>query len=316
MSKRARELVAVAILVVLVIASLFGLAFYIYAGHSWNFAATNIDDSLGNMNGYTVVAYRGTQASDDEDSSSAGATESSASSGASDEADAQDVDVDEEAVASAVQKYQAKGAVTVNINLDDLGRYREPVVVVKNQDRIGILYVDDSTSTIQADKYLRELEERKADYIIVVSGASMRKTAQPQSSEAESGESSSKASDSNESSATTAAASTSESSASSAAASSQSSASSDEEKNEDAGSSASSSASSKSSADPAAIETYLQQRGGVDIIINTVENGYSTLGANKHGVFMVSTPAMGNVGALLVSPSHVVSAKVLSIDED
>ena len=60
MEKNSREKIALIVFLVLAIAAggvLFG---YIFAGHSWNIAASNLDDTFGNMDGYTVIAYEGT----------------------------------------------------------------------------------------------------------------------------------------------------------------------------------------------------------------------------------------------------------------
>lgn len=67
MEKNSREKIALIVFLVLAIAAggvLFG---YIFAGHSWNIAASNLDDTFGNMDGYTVIAYEGTL--DEEESS-------------------------------------------------------------------------------------------------------------------------------------------------------------------------------------------------------------------------------------------------------
>lgn len=42
------------------IAGAGALAFYLFAGHSWNYAATSLDDSFGNMDGYAAIVFEGT----------------------------------------------------------------------------------------------------------------------------------------------------------------------------------------------------------------------------------------------------------------
>lgn len=44
----------------LIVLSLLGLGWYLVAGHSWNVAASNIDDTFGSMDGYTAIVYEGT----------------------------------------------------------------------------------------------------------------------------------------------------------------------------------------------------------------------------------------------------------------
>lgn len=60
MQKPSRERIALLFFAALAILSLCGLCAYIVAGHSWNVAASTIDDTVGEMEGYIVVVYPGT----------------------------------------------------------------------------------------------------------------------------------------------------------------------------------------------------------------------------------------------------------------
>ena len=55
-----REKIALLILFVLAILGLGALVGYIHLGHSWNLAASSIDDATGTIDGYAVVLYEGT----------------------------------------------------------------------------------------------------------------------------------------------------------------------------------------------------------------------------------------------------------------
>lgn len=84
MSVQSREKIALAVFAALIVLSLFGLGWYLIAGHSWNVAASNIDDTFGSMDGYTAIVYEGTavpKAVDEKGASGAGA-DAGASSGA------------------------------------------------------------------------------------------------------------------------------------------------------------------------------------------------------------------------------------------
>ena len=48
-----------------------------------------------------------------------------------------------------------------------------------------------------------------------------------------------------------------------------------------------------------------------DIVITLQDEEVSTMGGNSNGSFFVNAPHMDSVGAILVSPSNVVSAKVI-----
>lgn len=62
MSSRSREKIALVVFMALIVLSLCGLGWYLVAGHSWNVAASNIDDTFGSMEGYTAIVYPGTRA--------------------------------------------------------------------------------------------------------------------------------------------------------------------------------------------------------------------------------------------------------------
>ncbi len=64
MAKASREKIALVVFLVLVVvfgAALFG---YFFTARSWNVAASKVDDTLGQMNGYTVIVYPGTTEND------------------------------------------------------------------------------------------------------------------------------------------------------------------------------------------------------------------------------------------------------------
>lgn len=60
MSNVPREKIALVVFVGLIAVSLFGLVGYLAVGHSWNVAASNIDDATGQMDGYTAIVFKGT----------------------------------------------------------------------------------------------------------------------------------------------------------------------------------------------------------------------------------------------------------------
>lgn len=59
MKKTHRERAALAVFAALVVFAGAAFATYIVAGHSWNIAASNIDDAVGSMEGYAVIVYPG-----------------------------------------------------------------------------------------------------------------------------------------------------------------------------------------------------------------------------------------------------------------
>lgn len=100
MSIQSREKLALVVFLGLMVLSLLGFGWYLLAGHSWNVAASNIDDTFGSMEGYTAIVYPGTDivkayadtTGDVDAATSAGTTGSvGATDGASDD-DVQDVE--------------------------------------------------------------------------------------------------------------------------------------------------------------------------------------------------------------------------------
>lgn len=65
MSVTSREKAALIVFLGLIILSLLGFGWYLFAGHSWNVAASNIDDTFGSMEGYTAIVYPGTNLPED-----------------------------------------------------------------------------------------------------------------------------------------------------------------------------------------------------------------------------------------------------------
>ena len=89
MSVQSREKIALAVFAALIVLSLFGLGWYLIAGHSWNVAASNIDDTFGSMDGYTAIVYEGTavpKAADEKGASGAGASSGAKAAGDADAA--------------------------------------------------------------------------------------------------------------------------------------------------------------------------------------------------------------------------------------
>lgn len=72
MSNVSREKIALVVFVGLIAASLCGLVGYLAIGHSWNVAASNIDDAAGRMDGYTAIVFKGTVDPDETAESASG----------------------------------------------------------------------------------------------------------------------------------------------------------------------------------------------------------------------------------------------------
>ena len=147
MQKRTREILALALLGVLLVVGVAAMGYYILVGHNWNVAASNIDDSIGQMDGYTVILYEGTQPLTAE------------SAGQDREADVEEIAAD----------YRAKGADVFKVKASDLLRHREPYLMSRNGKRLGFLSVGNAElrSRVRAD--VAYLDDSGADCIIALS---------------------------------------------------------------------------------------------------------------------------------------------------
>lgn len=75
MSVVSREKIALVVFAGLIVLSLIGFGWYLLAGHSWNVAASNIDDTFGSMDGYTAIVYPGTKLPEADAAPSVGAAD-------------------------------------------------------------------------------------------------------------------------------------------------------------------------------------------------------------------------------------------------
>lgn len=91
MEKTSREKIALIVFLILAIGMgciLFG---YVFAGHSWNVTASNIDDAFGNMEGYTAIVYEGT-IEEEESAAQSPASAASAANGSANSKNAGDAE--------------------------------------------------------------------------------------------------------------------------------------------------------------------------------------------------------------------------------
>ena len=91
MEKTSREKIALIVFLVLAIGMgciLFG---YVFAGHSWNVTASNIDDAFGNMEGYTAIVCEGT-IEEEESAAQSPASAASAANGSANSKNAGDAE--------------------------------------------------------------------------------------------------------------------------------------------------------------------------------------------------------------------------------
>ena len=179
MSKRAREIIAVVILVVLIFGLMSIAGWYFNQSRHWNVAATSVDDSIGSMDGYTIVAYRGILAKP---------------KGVSDEnplPENWDAFLDDQnrgdtskqplwmrlfapndeeppTFAEVLNSYEEKGASVLVLDVEDVTMYRIPIVEKVGEKTVGIVSVLAGDTLQRTTHHTHRLEEAAPDYMVAI----------------------------------------------------------------------------------------------------------------------------------------------------
>lgn len=160
MEKSLREKIALAVFLLLIVLSLIGLGWYILAGHSWNVAASTIDDTVGEMEGYTAIVYPGTVDPSEEPSAvKTGADRLSLSPEDEDEA----VDI-----VSLQQDYADKGAEVLFLDVFNPLKYQEGVIVKRGGKRIGVVSAAEPATQLDVSRCLQAFERAEVDFTVVI----------------------------------------------------------------------------------------------------------------------------------------------------
>ena len=167
MQKRTREILALVLLGVLLLVGVGVMGYYILVGHNWNVTASNIDDSIGKMDGYTVFLYEGTRPSPAEAERISDAQpllergiskETRESNGGGEPID----------IADAVKSYQEKGATVFMLDVANMTRYSEPYVVGKNGKRVGLMSAMAPVRKTEMRRAVIGLDRQEADCIVAL----------------------------------------------------------------------------------------------------------------------------------------------------
>ncbi len=246
MNKISREKIALVVFLALVVFGLGGVIWYMLAGHSWNVTASNIDESVGSMDGYTIILYDGNKTAEETSSSSSSSSsaiassssEAASSTSASNSSDANsnaknstktEKDKQPITLSDAAKSYEEKGASVLELDVADASLYKEGTIVKRGNRRIGIISIDVMLSENAQNLLLKPFRDAKVDMIVCITP----------------------------------------------------------------------------------VKTNMKNVSGVDVTICTEDETTSVLGENRNNNFFVGTPEIGKVGSVLISPSGVVSSKVI-----
>lgn len=266
MSVQSREKIALAVFAALILLSLCGLGWYLVAGHSWNVAASNIDDTFGSMDGYTAIVYAGTADPAKDAGKAAKGTAASDGKAASANESAPDDPLDPDETPSgldsgneldevpesagtgtlangtssknskpsvtvdeAQESYEDKKATVFSLDTVDVGQYSEGTILKKGDHRFGVFSVTGPVTPRSLEKQVAYFALHKVDFIVVITPD----------------------------------------------------------------------------------KAYVDEASGIDIVISTQDEDLFVMGETINGTFYVDAPEVGKVGTILISPSNVVSAKVI-----
>ena len=151
MDKRKREIIALVLLMALLLGGAGFFGFYLTNGHKWNLAATTIDDTVGNMDGYVVVLYEGT------DTPQAAPVKPMADARVSSTV----------LLADTKKSYGDKGANVFSLRTNGF-RYAESFVLLHNGYRIGFMPVDKDTPYLSIDRQIALFAQRHVDVVVAL----------------------------------------------------------------------------------------------------------------------------------------------------
>ena len=180
MTKRTREIIAIVILVVLLFGATSVAAWYFSQSRHWNVAATNLDERLGGMEEYTIIAYDGILAVPEGSSSGIPLAENwdafldDQNRGNTSRLPGwlsfleQKEEEEPPSIEEVVEAYEEKGADVIVVDFSDRMSYRSPVVVQRGDKRVGIVRFYTGESSKRLEMYTKLLYAMKLDYAIAV----------------------------------------------------------------------------------------------------------------------------------------------------
>lgn len=262
MSQTLREKVALLVFLLLILLTLGGLGWYLTIGHSWNVAASTIDDATGQMDGYTAILYEGTleeskvssqkntsstlQDKEKDDLPSDSAPSPGSNTGLSNDNTKEDSTKTERdsvspytngtlsqketiSLAEVSASYLEKNAHVLELDVVHPYLYKEGMIIKKGAERYGIFSVDRFEPLSEIRKKITYCMKHEVDYVIAIT---------PDAS-------------------------------------------------------------------------LFEKLSGVDVVISTKDEGIIATGETHEDTFYVNVPIQGSVGAIVISPHNVVSAKVI-----
>ena len=151
MSSLPREKIALVVFTACILLIVAGIIAYMVAGHSWNYAASRIDDAAGEMEGYRIVLYEGTAIPDGARIDSNGALRTKPAS-----------------IESTKRDYIDKGADVFVIDSSNLAAYHHPAIFERDGYRVGVFTAENEDSKIVMQQKSDFLANHQCDVVIAI----------------------------------------------------------------------------------------------------------------------------------------------------
>lgn len=177
MEKRTREKLALVVFALLVVLAAVVLTSYLFTGRGWNVAASAVDDTVGQMRGYTALVYAGSAPVEPE-----GGLVREEAPIAVDEPDVADSvglgilellpalpgEYDGVYVSDARDLYEQKEAAVISLDVARPERYAMPCVLTGGGKRIGVFSVSSYVTRARLVQYREYFEGLDADAVVVI----------------------------------------------------------------------------------------------------------------------------------------------------
>lgn len=177
MGKGIREKVALLVFAALVVFAGAVLTSYISTGRTWTQAATLVDDTLGNMNGYTGIVFNGVIPAEKEAEAAPDADPEVSSGSVAEMIRLHALPLAGRSASGAFEGiflsdvrsiYEEKGARVITLDVRDLAGHAEPVVYRVGDKRIGVFSAPSYLRSSEVDAIVAALEDEGANEIVCI----------------------------------------------------------------------------------------------------------------------------------------------------
>lgn len=151
MAEVSRERIALVVFTACLLLIAGGVVMYLYAGHSWNHAASHIDNVTGEMDGYTVVLFEGTAIPAKSRVDSRG-----------------ELTFAPVSLARAQRDYAEKGARVFSVDALHPERYSQPLILGKDGYRIGVVDVAEGDAIVEVQAKVDYLRAHDVEGVLAI----------------------------------------------------------------------------------------------------------------------------------------------------